>query len=431
MAFGWPRMKVSPIAIDFGSEWLKLLQVVPGNPPQLVAAAAAQVPEAARHDPIERHRFLGEALRDALRRQPFKGRRAICSLPAYQTLAQNFEIARTDADDMPARVADQLRQRLNVDPARMVIRHYDLGQMARHGSTFHHVLCLAAGRDVVMHYIDLCSQCKLDVVGMHSEPAAILHAFAHLNASHNGSSEKAVCYIDLGSTTTKLTIAHGSTIVFAKTIQADASRLIPPTAQAHEYAAAEAAGSPASAAQARQADQASAEGQAGPLGTPSPTAGSGLALLDAATGHTDANTSGGEGHGSEGGGDHGGDGGGGSSSSSSGGGVAAQGHAFAVDKPADDTLECLIDELQMCLRYHQGLFPQQSVERLVFFGGAARHVQTCQRIAQSVRVAAQLGDPLAQLVRVSAQKPPVGVDFDQPQPGWAVPFGLTSSEANL
>lgn len=383
MAFGFSRTKVSPIAIDFGSHWLKLLQIVPGNPPQLVAAAGAEVPEAARHDAGERQRFLSDALRDALRRQPFKGRRAICSLPAYQTLVQNLELSRATGPELAELVADQLRQRLNVDPARMVIRHYDVGQISRNGSTLQHVLCLAASRDIVMHYIDLCAQCKLDVVGMHSEPTAILQAFEGVQADGAVASEnaKAVCYIDLGATTTKLAITHGNALVFAKTIHAEAERLVsePATAAAQHQQ-----GGAANAAESAQTDAGAADTQTG------------LAVLDAAGGE--------------------------------GGGAAGAPSA----KPwADDTLECLIDELQMCLRYHQSLFPQKAVEKLVFLGGAARHVRTCQRIAQAVRIAAQLGDPLARLAHVSAAKPPLGVDFDQSQPGWAVPFGLSHCEANL
>ena len=55
MAFGWTKTSGSlPIAVDFGFDRLKLLQVTRGDPPQLVAAGAAQVPDEARHDPAAR-----------------------------------------------------------------------------------------------------------------------------------------------------------------------------------------------------------------------------------------------------------------------------------------------------------------------------------------------------------------------------------------
>ena len=55
----------------------------------------------------------------------------------------------------------------------------------------------------------------------------------------------------------------------------------------------------------------------------------------------------------------------------------------------------------------------------------------CQKIARALRIGAQLGDPMARLVRVNQDKGSDGVDLRKPQPGWAVPMGLCLSEANI
>ena len=110
---------------------------------------------------------------------------------------------------------------------------------------------------------------------------------------------------------------------------------------------------------------------------------------------------------------------------------AQQAQPCAASEINADTMECLVDELQLCLRYHQTLFPKHPIEKLVFLGGEAKQVKTCQTIARALRVAAQLGDPLARLARVGSSKTASNVDLDQPQPGWAVPMGLCLSEANL
>lgn len=372
MAFGFSRTRVSPIAIDFGSDRLKLLQLIPGNPPQLVAAAAARVPDAARGDAAARHAFFSQALPELMKKQPFKGRRAICSLPAYQTLVQNLEVSRADHAGLEELVADQLRQRMNVDPGRMVIRHHPLGQVVRNGTNMQHVLCMAASRDVVMQYLKLCSDNRIDLVGMHGEPMAVLRAFANPETDESG---QVICYIDIGASSTKWVIAHGGAVQFAKTVHVAGDHLAPlqQAAEAHAQVEANAASS-----HVRQT-------QDGGQG-----AETGLAMLNATGG-------------------------------------AASGDS----QDQGETVEYLIDELQMSLRYHQSLFPKKPIEKLVFLGGGARQVQTCQRIARAVRIAAQLGDPLARVARISAAKPPVGVDLNEPQPGWSVPFGLCHSEANL
>ncbi|MEL7087798.1 MAG: hypothetical protein AAGL98_05050, partial [Planctomycetota bacterium] len=69
MAFGKPKSRVSPIGIDFGADSIKLLQVVPGDPPELVALGSATVPEEARSDLTARQAFLEDALPSLLRRK--------------------------------------------------------------------------------------------------------------------------------------------------------------------------------------------------------------------------------------------------------------------------------------------------------------------------------------------------------------------------
>jgi hypothetical protein len=96
-----------------------------------------------------------------------------------------------------------------------------------------------------------------------------------------------------------------------------------------------------------------------------------------------------------------------------------------------DMIECLIDELQLAVRYHQGMFADRPIEKLVFLGGESNHVATCQRIARTLRIGAQLGDPLARACQQAGSVTGTGVDLRDPQPGWAVPFGLCLLEPSV
>ena len=84
----------------------------------------------------------------------------------------------------------------------------------------------------------------------------------------------------------------------------------------------------------------------------------------------------------------------------------------------------------MCLRYHQGLFPERSVNRCIFVGGEARQVWLCQQVMKGLDLPAQLGDPLMRTTRDKNVTTP-GVSFDEPQPGWAVAYGLCSAPTDL
>lgn len=412
MAWGWSKIRYSPIAVDFGADSLKLLQIIPSDPPQMVVAAAIELPEHARIDPASRHAFFQDALKDLVRSNDFKGRRAICSMPSYQTLVQHLQINRTDNEnEFITQVNQQLMQRLNVDPSRMVVRHFRVGQVMRDGGTKQEVICLAASREAAMSYVELARAARLDVVGMHSEPLAILRAFGHLYRRESDA-QRVTCFIDLGSATTKVIIAHGIEMAFAKTIHFAGDHFTRQAAQRSGLSFSEArlkrmqsVGSPAlTEAEATETRPATAGGespQTGDMAGSSQQAAPAEVAVEAPPSNE-------------------------------------RGAADPPFRPGQnnhndhgDAMDCLIDELRLCVRYHQSTFTDKPIEKLVFLGGESRHVSVCQKIAKTLRIGAQLGDPIARLVRVSHGKGSGGVDMRQPQPGWAVPMGLCLSEANL
>lgn len=391
MAFGWSKKQYSPIAVDFGADSLKLLQVVASDPPQLVAAACAPAPEEARQNPAARHAFFAQKLPELLRSQPFKGKAAACSIPAYQTLTQHIQIARVEHEDFNAQISMHLRQRLNVDPLRMVIRHFEVAQIVRENVPKQEVICLAVARDVVMRHVETLQNSRLDVVGMHCEPLAIVRAFAHLFRGEESS--RTTCFIDLGAATTKVVIAHGAEMVFAKTINAGGDHLT-----RHRAASDHISFDEAREARIREASGAGAPPKPEPVAAAAPSPTGSLAMIEARMAAERRN---------------------------------AQSAPAAPAPPAPDTLDCLTDELQLSVRYHQSLFPGRNIDKLVFLGGEAHHVSTCQKIARALRIGAQLGDPLARLVRANHRGATPGVDIEQPQPGWAVPLGLCLSPTEM
>ena len=64
-----------PIAIDFGTGSLKILQVAAGEPPVLVAAACLDTPDELMTDQKKRLEFQLEGLPRLIKRGGFKGKR--------------------------------------------------------------------------------------------------------------------------------------------------------------------------------------------------------------------------------------------------------------------------------------------------------------------------------------------------------------------
>lgn len=422
MMFGWSKRNHSPIGIDFGADSLKLLQVVAGDPPQLIAAAAAELPSNTRTETAARYAYYLDALRSLLKLQPFKGKQAVLSIPAYQTLVQQVQITRSEQDDPQSQIEMHLRQRLNIDPSRMVIRRFAVGQVMRDGAAREETVVIAASRETVMRYIDIARKAGLDVVGMQSEPVAILKAFGHMFRKESDG-ERTTAFIDIGAATTKLIIAHGSQMAFAKMIAVGGDQFTRQRAahahmdfaEAREHRRREAAHARENLAREDHTVAVTA------LETPTRPAASGLAVLEAAMAAEAARIESNYQHATPP-----------TVIPSRGGHGNTHGHGFKLGENDGDALECLTDELQLCLRYHQSLFPARPVEKLVFLGGEAQQVAICQKLARALRIGAQLGDPLARVTRAQVvKKGPVGVDLHKPQPGWAVPLGLCFCEGEL
>lgn len=372
MALGFTKPRYSPIAIDFGTDTLKVLQLSLGDAPQLFAAASAVIPESARSDASSRRAFLSGTLKNLLKSQPFKGKRAICSIPAFQTLIQHVELNKAEHEDFESQIGLHLIQRFNVDPSRMVVRNHSVGKIVRDGATRHQVVCIAARRDAVMKYIELATQCKLEVVGMHSEPIALVRAHPYLvNGQNLG--EGVPCYIDIGAGMTKLIVPHGEELAFAKTVHAAGDHLTRELAQMRGI----------------KFDQARN------LRT-QPSMQHAAVTEDSAPGL----------------------------------GASAAG-SLDEDSEVSMTVESLIDELRLSIRYYHSVFPERPIQQLVFLGGESQDVKMCQFIARSVRIAARLGDPFAGVDTLDFNSRSGGIEAYKPMPGWAVPLGLCFSEANL
>lgn len=411
MALRWVAKNVSPIAVDFGTDTLKLLQVSTDEQPQLLAAASISIPEGVRKTPQTRMEFVQGVLRDLVRKGGFRGNRVIMSIPTTLTHIQHLRVNKGE-EQLDRPIHAQLQQRFAVDPSALLIRPIVVGEVLADGAAKQEVICIATGRQTVGRLLETASRAKLTVVGIHAEPLAIVESFAHLFRRADDT-QRTTMFIDIGAGITKAMITHGTQLVFAKTIQvtaADLANALPSGSneQTGQSQAEQLAGGDAGA-QPEVPDATTADGQ--PADGPDES----MALLDAAASAQTATTVA-------------------KAALPAAASADPQGPgptAAPASAQVSEMLDCLVDELQLCVGYHASMFQNQTVQKLVFLGGGANDKPVCQHIARSLRIPAQLGDPLARLNRASGASAPVGVDLRQSQPGWAVPLGLCSLPTNL
>lgn len=420
----------NPIGVDFGSDALRMAQVrLDGGTCHLLAAASADVPSHVRHDPAARLSFFTQTARDLLAQGNFSGRNAVLALPAACMFIQHLRIAKMDEDQTAKALVWEARGKLPIDPSAALMRHIIAGEVYQDQELRHEVILMAAARDGVHRLLDAAARARLQVVGMNIEPKALLACFGHLHNARESADDAATCYVDMGCVGTRVMIALGQQILFARGVPIGGDHFTRAVADSMKIGFDD-----AKMLRIRLASQLRdgpvAGGQTDSMMSPSEAAvdapsqdsallrvalhaggycESGAAIADAATLQRTA--------------------------------CAARNGAAAPHAPeslpaaqmqaAEDAcrepLARLTEELDLCRRYYEATFPSKPVDRLVFVGGEARQRALCQRIAQELGIAAQVGDPLVRLARAPELAAAVddGIDRTQPQPAWAVAIGLS------
>lgn len=377
MSKGLHLQSAPPVAIDFGVGSLKVLQVSAGPPLSLVAAACLETPEELLTEPRRRFDFQASALPRIMRSGGFSTRRVACAIPAGLTFCKHIQLTSGDPAMLAAQVRGAVSAQIGCDPAALLYRHVDVGPVGRNtaaGKT--EVICMAAARDMVDRMLAAVRSARLELVGLHSEFHGLLRAASAI-AHDPEDADNPQLYLDIGAGSTKVAIALGGKLLFARTIDLGG----------------------------RHMDQAIARQTRSDLQEARQTR---LALRELAA----------------------------SASTAEAPGRAATAvaendwTARQATRALAESVEILTDEVAMCLRYFDSLFPGRRPAKVTFLGGESRHVALCTHVARTLRLSAQAGDPMAGVGR-TGREPTRGVDFSHPQPGWAMPLGLSLCPTDL
>jgi type IV pilus assembly protein PilM len=434
----WLAPKCNPIGVDFGSDCLRMAQVQwTGSEYKLIAAASADVPSHLRIDPNGRLNYFTETIRDLLAQGDFKGRSAVLGLPAAWMHIQHLRMPKLDEESLRKALPFEARGKLPIDPGAALLRHLIAGDVYQDQEPKTEVIVMAAKRDLVNQFLASAARSKLDVVGMNVEPKALLDCFNFVYR-RKGDSEITQCFVDIGCGATRAMIARGGEILFARVIPIGGDHFNRAVSQALKITADDArllriklcCQQPAldehrEKQEIRPALPTTAAPEAPTTAPPAEDSiDNSFALLGAGMEQTRKQAMGMEQHPvaapvatavAE-------------APAPAPAGDAQQ--AQAVEQACTEPLTKLVEELDLCRRYYEATFPSKPVERLVFVGGEARQRTLCQHIARGMGLAAQVGDPMVRMSRISDIGVESGIDRRQPQPTWAVAIGLSMGPAN-
>ena len=363
------RKKVYPIGIDLGSHSLKIIQVTESEGGlQLIAAAKAVVPPEIRNDPLGLQRWYIANIKELLAVKPFKGKKVVSCLPARTMLIQHLRLPKMEKEQLKKSLPWEAQEKLPFDTTGALLRHITAGEVYEGDETMLEVILLAASRNVVQQHLHLIEQTKIEIDSVSVEACALVSSFAHLQKRAE-QGDRAIMLVDLGHSCTKVVVAHNSKMAFCRTVGpwAKEGSGQEPVSNKKEMVVNSGSG------------------------------GSALAVETATATMTEE--------------------------MSENGAVANK-----ADSHAGTVLTRLATEIRSCIRYHDIMFDTNTISRIIFVGGQAKDKQLCQRLAQELRLPAQLGDPLARIEAGSRIGRHSDLDAEQINSDWAVAFGLCLGE---
>lgn len=423
----WFAKSACPIGVDLGTDSLRMAQVqLVDDEFRLSAAASADVPSHVRGNTGAKLQWFTEAARDLMSQGGFKGRQVVLGLPASMLLIQHLRMPKVDEETLKRTLPFEARGKLPVEPTTCLLRHIVAGEIFSEQEPACEVIVMAAAREYVNQFLDAAARAKLDVTGMNVEPRALIDCFANVYR-RKSDREQTFCYVDIGASATRAVVACGEQVLFA--------RSIPVGGDHFTRAAAAVLGVPFEEAKLLRVQAAANAGDErrdvratpppappAPPPPPAPTAPTDVpvdqsfALLNSTkvrTGEVPPPPA--------------------APAPPAAAAPLAQRDPQAVklEQACLEPLGRLIDELNLCRRYHEATFPHRPINRLVFVGGEARQRWLCQHVARHMQLAAQIGDPMVRMSRTTDVGVESGLDRRQPQPGWAVALGLTMGELRV
>jgi len=427
----------NPIGIDFGTETLRLAQVAPGavdGELRVLAAASLDVPSSARNDPQLRLAFFVSALKELLPSGGFKGRQAVLGLPSSALQLLHVRLPQMDEAALTKAIPFEARGKLPYDPSHALIRHIVAGEVYHGSEQKLETILMASPKAAVEALLAAAGKAKLDIVGINTEPLALIDCFMRLSRRKDDR-DAVVCYVDIGASGSRAIIARGGKVLFARSIAIGGDHFTRAVAQQAKLSYDDAKLMRLRLAEAAQ-PMAGTAAEAAPRGTtppvqfastgttddetPGPSAENSFALLGAAMAKKQGAASVIEprraGPAAERGS---------TATESTAAGDTLARELRLVETAVREPLTRLIEELDMCRRYHEATFPSAPVDKLLFIGGEARQKGLCAHVARELGLAASVGDPLARMAKTTELPPESGLDRRGPQPGWAVALGLS------
>jgi type IV pilus assembly protein PilM len=220
----------SMIGFDLGLEKLNMVQVDFRSGKPIVHAAASDYHDTNLDELLKNPDSFKKLVKNSLKSRKFTGRKVVSSVPSYflRLLFLNYQLGKNESDTESLLTA--LKRRVNGDLSEFVIDYLPIKPDATERND-RMALVSMAKQDIVEQYLDLLTDCGLEVVALEIGPVAIRRL---INTIASTEQLQKVLTVNFGTNGSYLTVIWNNELLFDRKIDFGMDTIIAVVARAFD-----------------------------------------------------------------------------------------------------------------------------------------------------------------------------------------------------
>ena len=215
--FSWVPSHTGPIGIDFGTRFVRMLQLARHRGQLTITAYAQREMPPAIASSGEGERLRVQAVKTMLAEGHFTGRDVVTALGWDDVQIRNLRVPCMPENEVAEALRFEAADRFGLDPADAEIRFIVAGDVRQGTETKQEAIVLGAPRATVQAQISMLTRMGLNPVAIDVGPGAIFRSFERF-LRRDEDHQQVNAFVDLGYSASRVIMSRGPELTFVKSV---------------------------------------------------------------------------------------------------------------------------------------------------------------------------------------------------------------------
>lgn len=210
-------MAKARIGLDVGSTAVRAVELIGGDPPNVVKAAQVPLPAGAvENGEVKEPGTVSEALRELWERGGFKGRRVYLGVGNQRVVVREIALPYLPEKEQKASLGFQVQEFIPMSVDEAVLDYDPIGEFEQDDRKMLRMLLVAAQRQMVDTVVSAAAGAKLEPVGLDLVPFALVRSVGTTGVGMDLEDRGDEAIIDIGAHVTNIVVHAGGTVRFVR-----------------------------------------------------------------------------------------------------------------------------------------------------------------------------------------------------------------------